>query len=313
MARDASELLYLQRSEVAELLPPLTEQLELVEQTYRALGDGEVELPPKPGIHPRPNAFIHAMPAYLKHEDVAALKWIAGYRSNKERGLPYLNGLIVLNDTETGLPTAIMDAAEITATRTAVATGVCVRRWGPPGWDTAAIIGFGVQGSRHAEVLHLLNEDSSIRAYDPKPERVAAANGAVRVGGSPREAVEAAEVVVTAAPMAEEGRPELDIDWLGSRFLLVPVDFDASVLPGPIAAADIFLVDDVDQFEYYRELGHFTGWPRPDGSVGEGLASNKTADRVACVNLGVGALDAAFAQRVLSEARARSVGRLLPL
>ena len=308
-----SELLYLTRAQVAQLLPPLNDQLELVEQTYEALGAGDVELPPKPGIHPRPNAFIHAMPAYLKRDDVAALKWIAGYRSNKRRGLPYLTGLIVLNDTDTGLPAAIMDAAEITATRTAVASGVCVRRWAPPGWQTAAIIGFGVQGRRHAEVLHLLNEEASIQAYDPTPERIAAVNGALLPSATPRDAVEGAEVVVTTAPMADKRHPEVDIDWLGERYLLVPVDFDASVRPAPIAAADMFLVDDVDQFEYYRSLGHFNAWPKPDGSVGEGLASARTTVRAACVNLGVGALDAAFAKRVLEAARERGVGTVLPL
>lgn len=308
-----TELLYLGRRDVAALLPPLVEQLDLVERTYEALAADEVELPPKIGIHPRPNAFIHAMPAYLRREDVAALKWIAGYRANKARGLPYLNGLIVLNDTETGLPTAIMDAAEITATRTAVATGVCVRRWGPPGWRTAAILGFGVQGRRHAEVLHLLNESATIQVYDPTPERIAAADGALRATATPREAVEGAEVVVTTAPMADERHPEVDLDWLAARHLLLPVDFDASVRPAPIAAADVFLVDDVDQFEYYRTLGYFDGWPRPHGSVGENLASTTTVDRAACVNLGVGALDAAFATRVLDEARARGAGTLLPL
>ena len=98
------------------LLPPLTDQLDLVESTYRAVAAGKVELPPKPGIHPRKDSFIHAMPAYLRDDDVAALeKWVAGYPENKARGLPYISGLILVNDAETGLPAAIMDAAEITA------------------------------------------------------------------------------------------------------------------------------------------------------------------------------------------------------
>jgi ornithine cyclodeaminase/alanine dehydrogenase len=83
-------LLYLSRAEVAGLLPPILEQVDLVEDTYRAVASGRVELPPKPGIHPRTDAFIHAMPAYLRDEDVAALKWIAGYPANPQRGLPYM-------------------------------------------------------------------------------------------------------------------------------------------------------------------------------------------------------------------------------
>ena len=54
-------LLYLTREEVARLLPDVPAQLDLVEETYRAVGSGRVELPPKPGIHPRPDSFIHAM------------------------------------------------------------------------------------------------------------------------------------------------------------------------------------------------------------------------------------------------------------
>ena len=44
---------------------------------------GRVELPPKPGIHPRQDAFIHAMPAYLEDTDVAAIKWVAGYPTTR--------------------------------------------------------------------------------------------------------------------------------------------------------------------------------------------------------------------------------------
>lgn len=308
-----TELLYLSRAEVAELLPPMPEQLDLVEQTYRSMAKGGVELPPKPGVHPRPNAFIHAMPAYLRDEDIVALKWIAGYRTNKARGLPYLNGLIILSDPETGVPSVVMDGVEITATRTAAASGVCIRRWASPGWRTVAILGCGVQGHRHAALVELLNGEAVIQAYDPHPERAASLDGAVNPRANPRDAVEGAEIVITTGPMPEERRPELDTDWLGDRYLLVPVDFDAYVRPAPIASAELFLVDDVRQFEYYRERGSFHGWPRAHGSVGEALASGAAAGRVACVNLGVGALDAVFAKHVLDAARERGVGTRLPL
>jgi ornithine cyclodeaminase/alanine dehydrogenase-like protein (mu-crystallin family) len=308
-----TDLLYLSRAEVAGLLPPLQTQLDLVERTYRSMASGRVELPPKPGVHPRPNAFVHAMPAYLRDEDVVAVKWIAGYRANKARSLPYLNGLIVLNDPETGVPTVVMDGAEITATRTAAASGVCIRRWAPSGWRTAAILGCGVQGNRHAAVIELLNCDARIQAYDPHPERMRALDGSVAARASAREAVEGAEVVITTGPMPEERHPELDADWLGDRYLLVPVDFDAYVRAAPVVGAELFLVDDVGQFEYYRELGNFPGWPRAHASVGEALASGRDGERVACVNLGVGALDAVFAKHVLEAARERGAGTRLPL
>jgi ornithine cyclodeaminase/alanine dehydrogenase-like protein (mu-crystallin family) len=307
------ELLYLSRRDVEELLPPLEDQLELVESAYRSMGEGGVELPPKPSIHPRVDAFVHAMPAYLRKEDVTALKWIAGYRANKARGLPYLNGLIVLSDSETGIPVAVMDAAEITATRTAVASGVCIRRWAPKGWRTAAILGCGVQGVRHALVLHMLNEDVRIQAFDPNPGRAEALlDGVVIARPTPRDAVEGAEVVVTTGPMPARRDPQLESAWLGSRHLVLPVDFDAYVSRQVISQAELFLVDDVTQFEHYRGQGYFQGWPQAHASVGEALDSMPRADRVACVNLGVGALDAVFAKRVFNAAVEKGAGIRLP-
>jgi ornithine cyclodeaminase/alanine dehydrogenase-like protein (mu-crystallin family) len=306
-------VLYLRRNEVVTLLPPIDDQLDLVEATYRAVGEGRVELPPKPGIHPRKDSFIHAMPAYLKDDDVAALKWVAGYPANKARGLPYITGLIVLNDAETGLPTAIMDGAEITAARTAAASGVCIRRWAPEGWADAAILGCGEQGRFHARVLGALNPDVRIRAHDPHPERIAQLDGDVQAFADPAEAVAGAHVVVTAGPIVEEPDSPLSPDWLGERWISLPIDFDFYFSREAVAAADRFLVDDVGQFEYYRSLGHFKGWPPPHASVGEELASGGSPAKIVCCNLGVGALDAAFAARVLADAAERGIGTELVL
>jgi alanine dehydrogenase len=304
---------YLTRAEVRGLLPAPPEQLDLVERTYRAVAAGRVELPPKPGVHPRPDSFIHAMPAYLADEDVAALKWIAGYPGNKERGLPYISGVIVVNDAGSGLPVAVLDGAEITAARTAAASGVCIRRWAPPGWSDAAILGCGEQGRYHARMLTALNPGARIHAYDPHPERAAALEGNVTVAASPAEAVAGAEVVVTAGPIVDEPSSPLGPDCLGRRWLGLPIDFDLYFSADAVAAADLFLVDDVAQFEYYREQGHFHRWPVPHGSVGKALAEDGSPARVVCCNLGVGALDAAFAARVLAAAREEHVGTELEL
>ena len=308
-AAGTPELLYLARGEVAELLPDVQTQLDIVERTYRAVGAGEVELPPKPGVHPRKNAFIHAMPAFLHREDVAALKWVAGYPENKALGLPYISGIVILNDAATGLPTAVMDAAEITAARTAAASGVCVRRWARDGWRTATILGAGEQGRFHARLLRALNPDAEITAYDPHAERAAEVGTPV---DDPREAVEAADIVVSAAPIVEDPHPPIGPDWLGPETLALPIDFDASFTADAITAADVFIADDVEQFEYYRSLGHFAGWPEPAASVGEALQRGLEGRRVACCNLGIGALDAAFAAHVLAAARERGAGTVLP-
>jgi ornithine cyclodeaminase/alanine dehydrogenase len=305
-------LVYLSRQEVADLLPPVLEQVDICERTYRAMAAGRVELPPKPGIHPRDDAFIHAMPAYLADVDVATIKWVGGYPANKARGLPYISGLIIVNDAETGFPTAIMDAAEITAARTAAASGVCIRRWAPDGWSRAAIVGCGEQGRYHSRVLAALNPGATIGAYDLHSYRIAELGGKVAAAPTARDAVDGAEVVITAVPIAEQPDPPIASEWLGDRYLVLPLDFDASIQVGPIADAGLFASDDVAQFNFYRARGHFRGWPEPHASVGEALDRKRSPRRVACCNLGVGALDAAFAQVVLDRARAAGAGTMLP-
>ena len=202
--RRLSRLLFLSRAEVAGLLPDVPAQLDLVEHAYRALAAGRVELPPKPGVHPRKDSFLHAMPAYLRDEDVVTLKWVGGYPANKKKGLPYISGLIVVNDAETGLPVAVMDGAEITAARTAAASGVCVRRFAPAGWRRAAILGCGEQGLFHARLLRALEPGVEIRAWDPHPERIARLGDLAEPAASWEDALAGAEVVVTAGPIVED-------------------------------------------------------------------------------------------------------------
>jgi ornithine cyclodeaminase/alanine dehydrogenase len=84
-------------------------------------------MPPKPGVHPRPDAFIHAMPAFLEGMGAAGLKWVSGFPRNPERGLPYISGLFILNDADTGLPLAVMDCTWITGVRTGAATAVAAK------------------------------------------------------------------------------------------------------------------------------------------------------------------------------------------
>jgi alanine dehydrogenase len=305
-------ILYLTRAEVRELLPAAAEQVDLVAETYRAMAAGRVELPPKPGVHPRPDAFIHAMPAYLADRDVAAIKWVSGYPSNKALGLPYITGLMIVNDAATGLPAAIMDAAEITAARTAAASGACIRHLAPAGWTRAAIIGCGEQGRFHAELIAALHPGAELHVYDPDPARVAAMPVPVTGHASIRAAVADAEVVVSLAPIVQPPAPTLERAWLGERFLALPADFNATFRADVTADADAVLADDIGQYRYYQEQGQFAGWPVPSRSVGEVLEAPPAGRIVACC-LGVGALDAAFADAVLAAARAAGAGISLPV
>ncbi len=292
---------YIDRQEVAAALPPVLEQVALAGSTYRALARGEIEMPPKIGVHPRPDAFLHAMPAYLRELDVVAMKWVSGFPDNPARGLPAISGVIVLNDADTGVPLAVLDAAEITAARTAAASGACVEAFAPAGWNRVAVLGCGEQGRYHCEVLRALNPACSIHAFDVVQERARGVCESAIVAGSAREAVAGAQIVVTAGPIVREPPSPIDETWVEDDVLLLPIDFDFYVSASAVAACEVFLTDDVAQYDAYREHGYFGGWPDADASVGQALEQGVGARRVVCANLGVGALDAAFAHSVLTQ------------
>ena len=67
-------LLYLSRRDVERVGLPMRSIIGALEQMFKLKGQGRVEMPPKPGIHPRPDAFIHAMPAYIPGMKSAGIK-----------------------------------------------------------------------------------------------------------------------------------------------------------------------------------------------------------------------------------------------
>lgn len=124
-------LRYLSRADVQRCLPPIAGQIDLAEEALLALTRDTAEVPALIGVHPRDDAFLHAMPAWDKTSDIAGIKWVSHYPLNPTLGLPAVAGLVVINDAETGLPTCIMDGTEITARRTAAVSGAAVRLFAP--------------------------------------------------------------------------------------------------------------------------------------------------------------------------------------
>ncbi|PVG84331.1 hypothetical protein DDE18_01525 [Nocardioides gansuensis] len=303
-----TSLSWLDRDQVRELMPSVEEQLDLVHETYVASARGRVELPPKPGLHPREGAFLNAMPAWLMDRDVVAMKWVSAFPANASRGLPTISGLIIVNDPETGLPALVMDAEEITAIRTAVASGVAVRHLAHPGWQRVAILGYGAQGRSHAAVMRVLHPDVEVVAWGP---RLTAPGHGIEVAPDARSAVEGADVVITSGPMRGEPAPVVDPAWLSPRCLVLPVDYDAQVRPEVSMAADLFAVDDVPQFESFVERGSFAGWAAPHGTLGEALLTEPSGVLRLVCSLGVGSIDAVIAGEVWEREKVARIG--LPL
>lgn len=162
------------------------------------------------------------MPAYIPRLKSAGIKWVSGYPENYKLGLPYITGLLILNDSETGVPLCVMDCTWITAMRTGVATAVAAKHLARRDSETRGILGCGVQGRSNLEALLVILKDlRNVKAYDINRENLRryvdemTEKHGVNVipVDSPREAVEGCDVVVTAGPIRKNPNPAIEASW----------------------------------------------------------------------------------------------------
>jgi ornithine cyclodeaminase/alanine dehydrogenase len=327
---DSSPVRYLSAADVTQAMPPVAERLALAERTLTALV-ADAELPPKIGVHPRAaGSFAHAMPAVLRDPggaDLLGIKWVAGFPDNRTSGLPAISAVVILNDATTGRPRAILDGGPITAERTAAVSGVALARFGPGGLDRpprAAIIGAGVQGHSHLEVLGHVLPGVELAIFDRHPERAAELAAAARaIPGiaaadstpSARDATSEADVVISAASFTDpDRRQSMTADWLAADALVIPVDYATMCSAEVAREAALFLVDERGQFVANRDAGQFDGYPDPHRTLGEAIlagTARPSSGRVVVTHLGVGLADVIFADAILYRAESAGLGTLL--
>jgi ornithine cyclodeaminase/alanine dehydrogenase-like protein (mu-crystallin family) len=322
----APRILYLSRADVVAAGVTMREIFDALEAAFREHGEGRVEMPPKPGVHTRPDAFIHAMPAHIPALRAVGMKWVSGYPENAARGLPYITGLLILNDDETGVPRAVMDCTWITAMRTGAATAVAAKYLARADSRTIGILGCGVQGRSNLEALALLFPIARVVAYDIVPEQAErfAADVRERAGievvqaRHPREAVDGCDLVVTAGPILRRPHATIKAGWLNEGAFASLVDFD-SYWDGPaLREVDKFCTDDIPQLEHYRATGYFQQIPPVYATVGELVAGKKPgrerqSERTMTCNLGLALDDMATAPLVYRRALDRGIGTWLDL
>jgi ornithine cyclodeaminase/alanine dehydrogenase-like protein (mu-crystallin family) len=324
--RLGKELLYLSHSDVVSAGLGMAEIIAALEEMFREKAEGRVEMPPNIGIHTMPDAFIHAMPASIPLRKAAGMKWVGGYPDNSKRGLPYVTGLLILNDPETGIPVALMDCTWITAQRTGAATAVAAKYLARSESSSVGILGCGVQGRSNLEALKVLFPLKKVYAYDKHPDRaVCYAQEMSRQLGievapvsDPRQAVVASDMVVTAGPILRTPHVTIQRGWLREGAFASLVDFDSYWHPGALREADKFCTDDVPQLHHYRDLGYFQNIPTIHAELGELVTGRKPGrekpeERTIACNLGLALDDIAVAPLIYERALEKGIGTWLPL
>jgi ectoine utilization protein EutC len=306
------------------------EAVAIVEKAFAALAGGGVVMPPilSMAIAER-HGEVDVKTAYVPGLDGFAIKVSPGFFDNPKRGLPSLNGLMILFDAETGIVKAVLlDNGYLTDVRTAAAGAVAARHLAPAKVTTAGVIGAGLQADLQMRALKLVREFEEVVVWARDAAKAAAYAGRmtdvlgcpVRVAKTAEDCVRAAQVVVTTTPART---PLIEAAWLHPGLHITAMGSDAAekneIAPAALAAADRFACDRRAQSETLGELRAALAAGRAPAAIDElgeicaGAKPGRTrADAVTICDLtGTGVQDTAIATHAHARAAALGLGSVI--
>ncbi|MDY6764336.1 MAG: ornithine cyclodeaminase family protein [Halobacteria archaeon] len=306
----------------------LNDLLGVVEDAFVKQGRDEVERPERPhfdvgtGLDPdnraEPQGMGLVMPAYIHGAEHYATKIVSVHEKNKKKDLPTVNAQIALVNADNGLPSAYMAGTRITNARTGCIGGLSARELAHEPVKLG-VIGAGTQARWQSRAIATATNVEEIRVYSPSDSKYECAEDlkslldvSATAVSTPREAVEGANVVVTATTATE---PVFPGDALSDDTLVVAVgaytaEMQEIDLTTVERAARIF----ADVPEEVRGIGDIKN-TIPDveliplSEVFEGNAGRETEDEIIVVDsVGTAVLDAATSEHLLGKAEEEGVG-----
>jgi ornithine cyclodeaminase len=306
--------------------------IDIVERAFASLAKGGVVMPPilSMAIEER-HGEVDVKTAYVPGLDGFAIKVSPGFFDNPKRGLPSLNGLMVVLDAETGIVRAVLlDNGYLTDVRTAAAGAVAARHLAANSVDVVGVIGAGLQAQLQIEALALVRPFAELLVWARDTAKAAAyaarmasrLSRPVSVADSAEALVARSQVVVTTTPSRT---PLIRAEWLHPGLHITAMGSDAKekneLDPAIIAAADRFVCDRIQQSRAVGELRSAiaAGVVAADrsfdelGTICAGMAEGRrSADDVTVCDLtGTGVQDTAIAVHALTVAKSRGMGRVV--
>lgn len=293
-----------------------TDLVGRVEGAFTSLVTKETQMPPIMRIDvPEHNGELDIKSAYIQGEDSFAVKLSSGFFNNPSMGLPSANGMMILIDSQTGEPLAVLaDGGLLTDLRTAAAGAIAAKYGSREEARVVGIIGAGAQARLQLQALTLVRPVERVLVYGRnfeklevyRDEMTAQLGIAVEVCESIQKVVEESDIVVTTTPSKEpliKGewiRPGLHITAMGSD-AEHKQELDATVLEN----ADVILCDVKSQSVRLGELR--TSPEKADQAIELGELTSKSesgrtseSEVTVCDLTGTGVQDTAIARHVYS-------------
>jgi ornithine cyclodeaminase/alanine dehydrogenase-like protein (mu-crystallin family) len=324
------EIRVLRGSEVRQLLP-MAECVDLMQRTMIAVAERRVVLPLRSVmVMPGEIGMLGNMPGYLADPECFGVKLVSLMPRNKPPQYSSHLGLVLLFEAEHGCPVALLDAAEITAIRTAAASGMATRLLARPDAGDVALLGAGEQARSHLEAMLAVRSLRRVRVWARdrgKAADFARVEGArhqitIEPSATVMDAVAGADIICTATKARE---PILLGEWLAPGTHLNVVGSSIAAAAEIDTAAVVksrFFVDYRESTvneggEYLRALN--SGAITPEhilAEIGEVANHTKTGRRALSdvtlyKSLGIAPQDLASSHYVLEKARAAGVGQII--
>jgi ornithine cyclodeaminase len=322
-------MLILSRADVEAVLD-LDRLVDAVAAAMVDLSRGRADVPTRiAAFVAERQGMLAAMPAFLPSAGALTTKLVSLFPQNT--AVPTHHAVIACFDPDTGVPTAVMDGAYITAVRTAAGSALATKLLGRPGSAVVSVIGTGVQGRAHARALCRLPGVDLIQVAGRDAEKAAALTEELSDAGiraeavaSIEEAVRSADVVCASTHAAEPvvrrewlrpgthvnsvgynmaGAGEVDADTVRDSVVVVESRAAALAAPpsGPIELHRAIEAGVIKPDHIHAELGELVAGDRPGRTDETQLTLYKS--------VGVAVQDAAAAALVLEAARRLGIGR----
>ena len=320
----------LSMSDVEELLT-MKDFIEIVDKTYKGMGEGKVVNPAKGTLdlgisspYPPYEADINSMPAYVGWMDAAGIKWAGGWMDNPAQGLPYVSAVIVMVNPQNGLFTGVLDGTFITNMRTGAQTSVALK-YLLPGRKSLSVglFGAGAQGRTQTLAISELFSIDGLKVYDTDPDAAlkfashmeGVVSGKITICERPHQAAEG-DAVITVTH-ARDGF--FQKDWFVPGTVLFPMGSYRECQDDVLLSADAIVVDHAEQCLHRGALKELAdagriGEKDITATLGELAAGTKkltlsSSSKVLCIPIGTGAVDVAAAAVALSRAGERGSGK----
>lgn len=334
------DVLFMSRNDVVALDLEPAQVMSVVEKALLEHSDGSYEMHPKIGVHPTgtdPANFIHAMPAYLHRLGACGLKWVAGFAKNYQRDLPNVTGIQVYNDTETGIPLAVMDCSHLTGLRTAAVSATIARLCAVPNAEVLALAGCGFQGSMHLRFMTAFVPGIKVvRLRDVREDSMASLKerasdyfaGEIELCPDNASCMQEADIICTCTNGEEH---IVAAESFKEGAFGVGIEGGCAYTPEALHQADRFIVDDIPLAKYFDEIGkdRLTEDGRPDpefpggmpdvySTIGDIVSGKKKGresgkERIVATPLGMAICDVALAHLIYHSALEKGIGQRLNL